>query len=69
VAGCEFAGWIGCKHVIATTCEVNVIAATEVTAVFLKQGKQVPAARRVWPVATVPLAPRVTLVPRARSSS
>ena len=36
-AGYVFAGWIGCKHVGATTCKVNVTAATEVTAVFVKK--------------------------------
>jgi hypothetical protein len=40
VTGYEFAGWIGCKHVTATTCEVNVNAATEVIAVFLKEAKE-----------------------------
>ncbi len=37
-AGYEFAGWIGCKSTGATTCEVTLIAATEVSAVFLKAG-------------------------------
>jgi hypothetical protein len=37
-SGYEFAGWIGCKKASATTCEVEVAAATEVTAVFLKAG-------------------------------
>ncbi|MFI4991806.1 MAG: hypothetical protein ACHQHO_12950, partial [Solirubrobacterales bacterium] len=43
-AGYEFAGWIGCKSTGAETskCEVNVSAATEVTAVFLKAGKEGP---------------------------
>jgi hypothetical protein len=44
-SGYEFVGWIGCKHVATTTCEVNVTAATEVTAVFLKEaieGKEGP---------------------------
>jgi hypothetical protein len=36
--GYEFAGWIGCKKTTATACEVNLIAASEVTAVFLKAG-------------------------------
>jgi len=36
--GYELAGWIGCKQTGANTCEVNLIAATEVTAVFLKAG-------------------------------
>jgi Divergent InlB B-repeat domain/Collagen triple helix repeat (20 copies) len=36
--GWTFVGWLGCKHVSATTCEVNVTAASEVTAVFLKEG-------------------------------
>jgi hypothetical protein len=43
--GYDFAGWIGCKQITATTCEVNVTAATEVTAVFLKEaieGKEGP---------------------------
>jgi DNA-binding beta-propeller fold protein YncE len=36
----EFAGWIGCKPVSATTCRVDRAATTEVTAVFLKAGAQ-----------------------------
>ena len=40
--GYEFAGWIGCKSTGPTTCEVEVIAATEVTAVFLKAALQGP---------------------------
>ncbi|HEX4114335.1 MAG TPA: collagen-like protein [Solirubrobacteraceae bacterium] len=39
-AGYEFAGWIGCKRVSATTCTVDLTAASEVTAVFLKAGKE-----------------------------
>jgi hypothetical protein len=39
-AGYEFAGWIGCKKVSATSCTVDVTAASEVTAVFLKAGKE-----------------------------
>jgi hypothetical protein len=39
-AGYEFAGWLGCKRVSATTCTVDVTAASEVTAVFLKAGKE-----------------------------
>ena len=38
-AGYVFVGWIGCKSTGATTCEVDVTAASEVTAVFLKEGK------------------------------
>jgi hypothetical protein len=38
----EFAGWIGCKPVSATTCGVDRTATTEVTAVFLKAGTQGP---------------------------
>lgn len=38
--GYEFAGWIGCRSTGETTCEVSLIAATEVTAVFLKGGEQ-----------------------------
>ncbi|HSC21794.1 MAG TPA: hypothetical protein VLC07_08695 [Solirubrobacterales bacterium] len=37
-AGYVFAGWIGCRHVTANTCEVTVDAESEVTAVFLKEG-------------------------------
>jgi hypothetical protein len=37
-AGYVFVGWIGCKSTGATTCEVDVTAATEVIAVFLKEG-------------------------------
>ncbi len=39
-AGYEFAGWIGCKAVSATTCTVVGAAIAEVTAVFLKAGKE-----------------------------
>jgi DNA-binding beta-propeller fold protein YncE len=35
-AGYEFAGWIGCRPISATSCSVNRSTATEVTAVFLK---------------------------------
>jgi hypothetical protein len=38
--GYEFAGWIGCKPISATTCRVQRSATTEVTAVFLKAGTQ-----------------------------
>jgi Collagen triple helix repeat (20 copies)/Divergent InlB B-repeat domain len=38
--GYEFAGWIGCKHSSATTCKVEVIAATEVVAAFVQAGKE-----------------------------
>ena len=33
--GYVFVGWIGCKSTGAATCEVDMTAATEVTAVFL----------------------------------
>ena len=36
--GYEFAGWIGCRSTGVNTCEVDLIASTEVTAVFLKAG-------------------------------
>ena len=36
--GSVFAGWIGCKKATATECKVDVTAASEVTAVFLKEG-------------------------------
>ena len=42
-AGYEFAGWIGCKPISATTCTVERDKTTEVTAVFLKAGTQGPA--------------------------
>jgi hypothetical protein len=42
-AGYEFAGWIGCRKISATTCTVDVAAASEVTAVFLKAAKEGPA--------------------------
>lgn len=42
-AGYEFAGWIGCRPISATTCSVQRSATTEVTAVFLKAGTQGPA--------------------------
>ena len=37
-AGYVLAGWIGCKKTGATTCEVEMTAAREVTAVFLLEG-------------------------------
>jgi hypothetical protein len=39
-AGYEFAGWLGCTPTSATTCRVERTATTEVTAVFLKAGKE-----------------------------
>jgi hypothetical protein len=39
-SGYTFAGWLGCKHVTATTCSVTMTEAKEVTAVFLEQGAQ-----------------------------
>jgi hypothetical protein len=41
-AGYEFAGWLGCRPISATTCRVERTATTEVTAVFLKAGTQGP---------------------------
>lgn len=41
--GYILAGWLGCKKTSANTCVVNVDAATEVTAVFLKEGTAGPA--------------------------
>jgi DNA-binding beta-propeller fold protein YncE len=41
-AGYEFAGWIGCKPISATTCTVKRSATTEVTAVFVRAGTQGP---------------------------
>ncbi len=41
-AGYEFAGWIGCRPISATSCRVQRTASTEVTAVFLKAGTQGP---------------------------
>jgi hypothetical protein len=41
-AGYEFAGWIGCRPISATSCAVERTATTEVTAVFLKAGTQGP---------------------------
>lgn len=35
-SGYVFAGWLGCEHLTAEKCEVNVTAQSEVTAVFLK---------------------------------
>jgi hypothetical protein len=40
--GHVFAGWLGCKKTSADTCVVTVDAATEVTAVFLKEGTAGP---------------------------
>jgi hypothetical protein len=42
-AGYEFAGWIGCTPISATTCRVDRAASTKVTAVFLKAGTEGPA--------------------------
>jgi hypothetical protein len=39
-SGYEFAGWIGCRKASVTTCKVDVTAAGEVTAVFLKAGTE-----------------------------
>ena len=39
-AGYEFAGWIGCRPISATTCAVDRTVTTEVTAVFLKAAKE-----------------------------
>lgn len=43
-SGSVFAGWLGCKHLTATTCVVEVKAGgeTEVTAVFLAEGAEGP---------------------------
>ncbi len=38
--GYVLAGWIGCKKTGTETCEVEMTAAREVTAVFLKEGTQ-----------------------------
>ncbi|HXV04335.1 MAG TPA: hypothetical protein VFP23_00315 [Solirubrobacterales bacterium] len=37
-SGSVFAGWIGCKHLTAETCEVTINGESEVTAVFLAEG-------------------------------
>ncbi len=39
-SGYVFAGWLGCEHMIAEKCEVDVTAQSEVTAVFVKQGTE-----------------------------
>ena len=39
-SGYVFAGWVGCKHTGATTCEVTVNAEKEVYATFLKEGTE-----------------------------
>jgi Collagen triple helix repeat (20 copies)/Divergent InlB B-repeat domain len=39
-SGYVLAGWIGCKKATASTCEVNVTQAREVTVVFLQEGVQ-----------------------------
>ena len=39
-AGYVLVGWIGCKKTTEAKCEVNLTAASEVTAVFLKEGKE-----------------------------
>ena len=39
--GSVFAGWIGCRHVNATTCQITLgTPQSEVTAVFLTEGKE-----------------------------
>ena len=38
--GDEFAGWVGCEPISATTCKVDRTATTEVTAVFMKAGRE-----------------------------
>ena len=38
--GYVFAGWLGCEHLTAEKCEVDVTAQSEVTAVFLKAGEK-----------------------------
>jgi DNA-binding beta-propeller fold protein YncE len=43
--GYQFAGWIGCTAVSATTCRVNRYFGTEVTAVFLRMGAEGPAGK------------------------
>jgi Collagen triple helix repeat (20 copies)/Divergent InlB B-repeat domain len=40
--GAVFAGWIGCKHTGALTCQVTIDEETEVTAVFVKNGVEGP---------------------------
>lgn len=39
-SGYVFAGWVGCRHTGATTCDVDVDAEKEVYAVFLKEGTE-----------------------------
>ena len=40
-AGSIFAGWIGCRHASATTCQMTLSSSqSEVTAVFLAEGKE-----------------------------
>jgi hypothetical protein len=38
--GYEFAGWLGCRPISATSCRVERSTTTEVTAVFLRTGKE-----------------------------
>ncbi len=38
-SGSTFAGWLSCKHLTATECEVTMTQASEVTAVFLKEAE------------------------------
>jgi hypothetical protein len=54
-AGYEFAGWIGCRPISATTCRVDRAASTEVTAVFLKAGTQGPSGKDGAPGTTGPV--------------
>jgi Collagen triple helix repeat (20 copies)/Divergent InlB B-repeat domain len=37
-SGVVFAGWVGCRHSGALTCEVTIADETEVTAIFVKNG-------------------------------
>jgi hypothetical protein len=57
-SGYEFAGWIGCRKVNATTCEVAVTAASEVTAAFVKAGTQGPTGATGATGATGPEGPK-----------
>ena len=41
-SGSTFAGWIGCKQISATSCTVDMTAASEVDAVFLEAGNEGP---------------------------
>ena len=65
-AGYEFAGWLGCRKVSATSCTVDVTAASEVTAVFLKAGTEGSTGKEGQPAAKGKPAPPARRAKKAR---